>query len=78
MSFGSLSQLTGWCSQPQPVLQPFGVNPHFLPSSSLYNPTLTANITALDNTSFGMRLLFNPQNLPYGFIPPVVSDFGRA
>ena len=76
MSFGSLSQLTGWCSQPQPVLQPFGVNPHFLPSSSLYDPEaarlLQTDPAALNSNTFGALQAFNPQGLPYGFIYPRV------
>ena len=67
-----LSQLVGWCDGDTPSNAPFGVNPHFLSTSSLYDPTLLSNKTQLDNSSFGFKLVYNPQGLPYGFIYPRV------
>ncbi|CAI5986316.1 unnamed protein product [Closterium sp. NIES-65] len=62
--------LGGWCSS-GPSRQPFGVNPHFLPTSPIYDSAASANMSQLDNSTFGSKLLFNPQGLPYGFIYPV-------
>ncbi|CAI5512456.1 unnamed protein product [Closterium sp. Naga37s-1] len=62
--------LGGWCSN-GPSSEPFGVNPHFLPTSPIYDSAASANMTQLDNSTFGSKLLFNPQGLPYGFIYPV-------
>ena len=67
-----LSQLVGWCNGDTPSNAPFGVNPHFLSTSSLYDPTLLSNKTQLDDSSFGFKLVYNPQGLPYGFIYPQV------
>ncbi|CAI5509661.1 unnamed protein product [Closterium sp. Naga37s-1] len=62
--------LGGWCSS-GPSTKPFGVNPHFLPTSPIYDSAASANMTQLDNSTFGSKLLFNPQGLPYGFIYPI-------
>ena len=62
----------GWCSTNELSDAPFGVNPHFLSTSSLFDPTLLSNMSQLDNSSFGFKLVYNPQGLPYGFIYPQV------
>ncbi|CAI5462638.1 unnamed protein product [Closterium sp. Yama58-4] len=67
-----LLHLAGWCSNGT-SREPFGVNPHFLPTSAIYDSAATANITQLDNNTFGVKLRFNPQGLPYGFIYPMDS-----
>ncbi|CAI5951941.1 unnamed protein product [Closterium sp. NIES-64] len=51
--------------------EPFGVNPHFLPTSAIYDSAASANMSQLDNNTFGFKLKFNPQGLPYGFIYPM-------
>ncbi|CAI7854826.1 unnamed protein product [Closterium sp. NIES-54] len=61
-----LLHLEGWCSNGT-SREPFGVNPHFLPTSAIYDSAASANMTQLDNSTL------NPQNLPYGFIYPVDS-----
>ena len=48
------------------------MNPHFLSTSPLFDPTLLSNKSQLDNSSFGFKLQYNPQGLPYGFIYPRV------
>ncbi|CAI6004771.1 unnamed protein product [Closterium sp. NIES-65] len=53
--------------------EPFGVNPHFLPTSAIYDSAASANMSQLDNNTFGFKLKFNPQGLPYGFIYPMES-----
>ncbi|CAI7792467.1 unnamed protein product [Closterium sp. NIES-53] len=65
-SLSSLLHLEGWCSNGT-SREPFGVNPHFLPTSAIYDSAASANMTQLDNSTL------NPQNLPYGFIYPVDS-----
>ncbi|CAI5467894.1 unnamed protein product, partial [Closterium sp. Yama58-4] len=45
----------------------FGVNPVFLPSSSLYNANAAANMTAYTNESFANPFELNAKGLPYGF-----------
>ncbi|CAI5990888.1 unnamed protein product, partial [Closterium sp. NIES-64] len=67
-----LLHLAGWCSNGT-SLEPFGVNPHFLPTSAIYNSAASANMSQLDNNTFGVKLKFNPQGLPYGFIYPMAS-----
>ncbi|CAI5983995.1 unnamed protein product, partial [Closterium sp. NIES-65] len=67
-----LLHLAGWCSNGTST-EPFGVNPHFLPTSAIYDSAASANITQLDNNTFGFKLKFNPQGLPYGFIYPTES-----
>ncbi|CAI5476233.1 unnamed protein product [Closterium sp. Yama58-4] len=64
--------LEGWCSNGT-SLEPYGVNPHFLPSSSLYDGSAGANMSELDNGTFGVKLQFNAQGFPYGFIRPTDS-----
>ncbi|CAI5535095.1 unnamed protein product [Closterium sp. Naga37s-1] len=64
--------LAGWCSNGT-SREPYGVNPHFLPTSSLYDGAAAANMSQLDNHTFGVKLQFNPQGLPYGFIRPTDS-----
>ncbi|GJP56723.1 hypothetical protein CLOM_g15776 [Closterium sp. NIES-68] len=64
--------LAGWCSNGT-SREPFGVNPHFLPTSAIYDSAATANMSQLDNNTFGFKLKFNPQGLPYGFIYPIDS-----
>ncbi|CAI6004772.1 unnamed protein product [Closterium sp. NIES-65] len=61
-----LLHLAGWCSNGT-SREPFGVNPHFLPTSAIYDSAASANMSQLDNNTL------NPQNLPYGFIYPVDS-----
>ncbi|CAI5517574.1 unnamed protein product, partial [Closterium sp. Naga37s-1] len=61
-----LLHLAGWCSNGTST-EPFGVNPHFLPTSAIYDSAASANMSQLDNNTL------NPQNLPYGFIYPVDS-----
>ncbi|CAI5983991.1 unnamed protein product [Closterium sp. NIES-65] len=61
-----LLHLAGWCSNGT-SREPFGVNPHFLPTSAIYDSAASANMNQLDNNTL------NPQNLPYGFIYPVDS-----
>ncbi|CAI5990860.1 unnamed protein product [Closterium sp. NIES-64] len=67
-----LLHLAGWCSNGTST-EPFGVNPHFLPTSAIYDSAASANMSQLDNNTFGFRLQFNPQGLPYGFIYPLAS-----
>ncbi|CAI5983985.1 unnamed protein product [Closterium sp. NIES-65] len=67
-----LLHLAGWCSNGT-SLEPFGVNPHFLPTSAIYDSAASANMSQLDNNTFGVKLKFNPQGLPYGFIYPMAS-----
>ncbi|CAI7792479.1 unnamed protein product [Closterium sp. NIES-53] len=67
-----LLHLAGWCSNGTST-EPFGVNPHFLPTSAIYDSAASANMTQLDNNTFGVKLRFNPQGLPYGFIYPIDS-----
>ncbi|CAI5459978.1 unnamed protein product [Closterium sp. Yama58-4] len=67
-----LLHLAGWCSNGTST-EPFGVNPHFLPTSAIYDSAASANMSQLDNSTFGVKLRFNPQGLPYGFIYPVDS-----
>ncbi|CAI5943907.1 unnamed protein product [Closterium sp. NIES-65] len=67
-----LLHLAGWCSNGT-SREPFGVNPHFLPTSAIYDSAASANMTQLDNNTFGVKLRFNPQGLPYGFIYPMES-----
>ncbi|CAI5468681.1 unnamed protein product [Closterium sp. Yama58-4] len=67
-----LLHLAGWCSNGT-SREPFGVNPHFLPTSAIYDSAASANMSQLDNSTFGVKLRFNPQGLPYGFIYPVDS-----
>ncbi|CAI5484993.1 unnamed protein product [Closterium sp. Yama58-4] len=67
-----LLHLAGWCSNGT-SLEPFGVNPHFLPTSAIYDSAASANMSQLDNNTFGVKLRFNPQGLPYGFIYPIAS-----
>ncbi|CAI7833065.1 unnamed protein product, partial [Closterium sp. NIES-54] len=45
----------------------FGVNPVFLPSSSLYNANAAANTSAYTNVSFANPFELNAKGLPYGF-----------
>ncbi|CAI5528111.1 unnamed protein product [Closterium sp. Naga37s-1] len=45
----------------------FGVNPVFLPSSSLYNANAAANMTAYTNETFANPFELNAKGLPYGF-----------
>ncbi|CAI5951939.1 unnamed protein product, partial [Closterium sp. NIES-64] len=71
-SLPSLLHLAGWCSNGT-SLEPFGVNPHFLPTSAIYDSAASANMSQLDNNTFGVKLKFNPQGLPYGFIYPIAS-----
>ena len=66
------AQLVGWCGGQATHNQPFGVNPHFVETSSLYDPSLWAAIDQLSNGSYGTKLSFNPNGIPYGFIYPVV------
>ncbi|CAI5506833.1 unnamed protein product, partial [Closterium sp. Naga37s-1] len=80
-----LLHLAGWCSNGT-SREPFGVNPHFLPTSSLYDPVAAAaaastllqstNASASASTSVGAdggggHAVLNPQGLPYGFEYPV-------
>ncbi|CAI5484977.1 unnamed protein product, partial [Closterium sp. Yama58-4] len=79
-----LLHLAGWCSNGT-SREPFGVNPHFLPSSSLYDPVAVAAAasTLLQSTNAsasagssasgagGEHAVLNPQGLPYGFEYPV-------
>ncbi|CAI5516020.1 unnamed protein product, partial [Closterium sp. Naga37s-1] len=58
-----LLHLAGWCSNGT-SREPFGVNPHFLPTSAIYDSAASANMTQLDNNTFGFKLQFNPQGLP--------------
>ena len=71
-----MGQLVGWCSSDSPSYAPWGVNPHFLPSSSLYDPEaarlLQTDPAALNSNTFGALQAFNPQGLPYGFPSPLV------
>ncbi|CAI5951937.1 unnamed protein product [Closterium sp. NIES-64] len=67
-----LLHLEGWCSNGTST-EPFGVNPHFLPTSAIYDSAASANMSQLDNSTFGVKLRFNPQGLPYGFIYPMDS-----
>ncbi|CAI7792460.1 unnamed protein product [Closterium sp. NIES-53] len=67
-----LLHLAGWCSNGTST-EPFGVNPHFLPTSAIYDSAASANMSQLDNNTFGFKLRFNPQGLPYGFIYPMES-----
>ncbi|CAI5516018.1 unnamed protein product [Closterium sp. Naga37s-1] len=67
-----LLHLEGWCSNGT-SREPFGVNPHFLPTSAIYDSAASANMTQLDNNTFGDKLRFNPQGLPYGFVYPLES-----
>ncbi|GJP79153.1 hypothetical protein CLOP_g9398 [Closterium sp. NIES-67] len=67
-----LMHLAGWCSNGTSK-EPFGVNPHFLPTSRIFDSAASANMSQLDNSSFGVKLRFNPQGLPYGFIYPIES-----
>ncbi|CAI7737974.1 unnamed protein product [Closterium sp. NIES-54] len=81
----NLLHLAGWCSNGT-SREPFGVNPHFLPTSSLYDPVAAAaaastllqstNASASASTSVGAdggggHAVLNPQGLPYGFEYPV-------
>ncbi|CAI5983999.1 unnamed protein product, partial [Closterium sp. NIES-65] len=74
-----LHHLAGWCSNGT-SRQPFGVNPHYLPSSTLFNPVAaaaTATATTApqaQNASSQDQLVLNPQGLPYGFVYPVVGS----
>ncbi|CAI5990886.1 unnamed protein product [Closterium sp. NIES-64] len=69
-SRAGLLHLGGWCSNGTST-EPFGVNPHFLPTSAIYDSAASANMSQLDNNTFGFKLKFNPQGLPYGFIYPM-------
>ncbi|CAI5517575.1 unnamed protein product [Closterium sp. Naga37s-1] len=71
-SGAGLLHLGGWCSNGTST-EPFGVNPHFLPTSAIYDSAASANMSQLDNNTFGFKLQFNPQGLPYGFIYPLAS-----
>ncbi|CAI5990882.1 unnamed protein product [Closterium sp. NIES-64] len=71
-----LHHLAGWCSNGT-SRQPFGVNAHYLPSSSLFNPVAAAATSTAttapqaQNASSQDQLVLNPQGLPYGFVYPV-------
>ena len=67
----SLADLFGWCVRHQRSMSPYGLNPHFLPSSSLFDPTAT-NMSLLQNSSLVDKLELNPNGIPYGFFPPEV------
>ncbi|CAI5484981.1 unnamed protein product, partial [Closterium sp. Yama58-4] len=67
-----LLHLGGWCSNGTST-EPFGVNPHFLPTSAIYDSAASANMSQLDNSTFGFKLKFNPNGVPYGFIYPLES-----
>ncbi|GJP56726.1 hypothetical protein CLOM_g15778 [Closterium sp. NIES-68] len=74
----NLLHLAGWCSNGT-SRAPFGVNPHFLPTSSLYDPVAAAataassmgSASAGGSGSVGDQAVLNPQGLPYGFEYPV-------
>ncbi|CAI5506835.1 unnamed protein product, partial [Closterium sp. Naga37s-1] len=71
-SGAGLLHLGGWCSNGTST-EPFGVNSHFLPTSAIYDSAASANMSQLDNNTFGFKLQFNPQGLPYGFIYPLCT-----
>ena len=66
--------MTGWCNGEALQNEPFGVNPHFVEDSLLYDPTVWTQLREVDNGSYSVRLKFNPNGIPYGFIFPVVSS----
>ena len=64
-----MAAITGWCNSASASTAPFGVNPHFLSTSSLYQPA-TATESALSNAS---DLVRTQQGLPFGFVHPEVG-----
>ena len=78
-----MGQLMGWCSADKPSVAPWGVNPHFLPTSPLYNRALAnalasnsspAKGTGAANSTDAASVLLNPKGLPFGFPGPLVSS----
>ena len=67
----------GWFNSASSVNQPFGLNPHFVEDSPLYDPTVWSKMAELDNPSYSVKLQYNPNGVPYGFIFPVVSLLER-
>lgn len=61
------------CTSAEASQKSFGVNPHFLPSSGIYNPFAFQELQDVNTSSFAVGTQLSPDGLPYGFIWTDVS-----